>query len=292
MSQETKPGFSTTPLHEAADAGDLPLCRKLVDDGADIDVIDEYGWSPLIRAVQRDHVEVARYLLTQGAPMSYTYQREETPDARKDKNDEMLAIDERLGLRESMREHFKDLPPHLVEEMTGEKARREMRESMVDLHFAPSGEHAIEHARSLPMLELLVVGFGADLNHVAPDGYWPLSSFAESGDLPAVRWLLDHGADPNNTSTGETAIFKALHNDNLEMIQLLIERGAKVNIQDVDGWTPLFACQSVECAKLLLGKGADPTITDQCDFPCWHWTKDPATRDFLKASAEERGMRK
>jgi len=65
-----------------------------------------------------------------------------------------------------------------------------------------------------------------------------------------------------------------------------------VKVQDVDGWTPLFACQSVEAAKLLIEHGADPTITDQCDFPCWQWTKDPATRDFLKASVAKRGGKK
>jgi hypothetical protein len=286
------PGFTTTPLHEASEAGDLPLCLKLVEEGADITALDRFSWSPLIRAVQGDHVEAARYLLTQGAPIDYTYQHEETPEARKRKLEEWAAMDDQLGLRESMREQFKDLPPHLVEEMTSEKARREMHESMVDLHFAPSGEHAIQHATSMPMIELLVVGFGADINHVAPDGYWPLSSFAESGDLPAVRWLLDHGADPNNTSTGETAIFKAVRGNHLEMTRLLIERGAKVNVQDVDGWTPLFACQSVEAVKLLIDHGADPTITDQADFPCWEWCKDDDTRDFLIASAKECGMRK
>lgn len=285
MSPAPKPDFTTTPLHEAARSGDLPLCRKLVDGGADIEALDPFGWSPLVRAVQGDQVEIARYLLTQGAPIGYAYQHEETADAREKKLKEWAAMDERLGLRESMREQFKDLPPHLVEEMTCETAIKQMRESMVDLHFAPSEEHAIEHANSIPMLELLVVEFGADINHVSPDGYWPLSSFAESGDLTAVRWLLDQGADPNNTSTGETALFKALHRNNLEMIQLLIERGAGVNVRDVDGWTPLFACQSVEAAKLLIGRGADPTITDQADFPCWEWTKDLETRDFLKASA-------
>jgi len=285
MHEAPEAPFETSPLHRAAEAGDLSLCQKLVSEGFSIASLDEYGWTPLIHAVQGDHLGVAHYFLQQGASNHFTYQREDTPEARKKEDEKHVAISEQLNLPDSMRKAFKDLPPDLLEEVVNKKAMREMRESMVDLHFAPSSEHAINHASSIPMLELLVVEHNADINHIDQAGYWPLSSFAESGDLAAIRWLLDHGAKPNNTSTGETAIFKAIRDNQLEMIALLIERGAEVNVQDVDGWTPLFACPSVEAAKFLIEQGADPTITDQCDFSCWHWTEDPATRDFLKASA-------
>lgn len=292
MSEASQSEFTTTPLHLAAEAGNHTLCLELLEGGADINALDESAWSPLIRAVQGGHLELARDLLRQGALIHFTYQRHENPRVRSVEVEKFTAIYEQLGLRESMQENFKDLPPSLLDEMLSEKAMREMREAMVDLHFAPSFGNAIEHAESIPMLELLVVDFEADINHIGSDGYWPLYSFAESGDLPAVRWLLDHGADPNNTSTGETALFKAVRHNHFEMVKLLIERGAEANVQDVDGWTPLFCCQSVESAEFLVQHGADPTITDQADFPCWHWTEDPDTRDFLKASAAKRGGQK
>ena len=40
-----------TPLHLACDKGDINLVKKLLDDGADPNVRDEFGFTPLIRAV-------------------------------------------------------------------------------------------------------------------------------------------------------------------------------------------------------------------------------------------------
>jgi ankyrin repeat protein len=42
------------------------------------------------------------------------------------------------------------------------------------------------------------------------------------------------------------------------LIEYLLGKGANVNIQDPDGDTPLFVCETVEMAELLIAKGADP----------------------------------
>ena len=74
--------FQTTPLHTASEQGDLEACKQLIADGADINAYNQYGWSPLILAVQHNHVDTARLLLKAGASMHYTYQREDTPEER------------------------------------------------------------------------------------------------------------------------------------------------------------------------------------------------------------------
>lgn len=45
-----------------------------------------------------------------------------------------------------------------------------------------------------------------------------------------------------------------------EILKLLLERGGNVNTTDEDGDTALHACESVECAKILLDAGADATL--------------------------------
>ena len=64
---------------------------------------------------------------------------------------------------------------------------------------------------------------------------------AEAGLLPVVRYLLDHGADPNDTkgSNGSPALFLALQGGSLDVAFELISRGADVNKCCADGGHPI-----------------------------------------------------
>lgn len=48
-----------TPLHVAAAKGALERVRSLVEAGADVNAVDNAGWTPLHEAVIRGHVEVS-----------------------------------------------------------------------------------------------------------------------------------------------------------------------------------------------------------------------------------------
>eukprot|EP00494_Astrolonche_serrata_P018596 UN18791 len=54
-------------LHQLA--GLWNRVRMLVWNGAHVNAIDRFGFSPLFEAVQRGHKEVAKYLQTQGAKL-------------------------------------------------------------------------------------------------------------------------------------------------------------------------------------------------------------------------------
>lgn len=83
------------------------------------------------------------------------------------------------------------------------------------------------------------------------------------GDYAMVKLLLDHGADPNSSyyqsedsdvipdNTG-TALIHAIFQGNLPVVQLLIERGAKVNnlLEDEDYWgNAVSFAYSVACGR-------------------------------------------
>jgi ankyrin repeat protein len=92
----------------------------------------------------------------------------------------------------------------------------------------------------------------------------PLMWAAYHNDVRMVRLLLDHGADPNQSTYFGTPLSQACWNDGFETAELLIDRGAQVNARDaVADFTPLHWAAGNETlrphmVKLLLGSGADP----------------------------------
>jgi Ankyrin repeats (3 copies) len=95
-------------------------------------------------------------------------------------------------------------------------------------------------------MEVLLIA-GVDINaplapgwRNSPDGF--LVRAASSDQIEAARWLLDHGAVLNHTYEGRTrcaALSRAVDNNNMQMVKLLIERGAEVNAVGWHGETAL-----------------------------------------------------
>ncbi|KAF9188456.1 Ankyrin repeat domain-containing protein 39 [Haplosporangium sp. Z 11] len=62
-----------TALHYASRAGNKDICLLLLNAGADVDATTpELGATPLMRAVQQTHLEVARLLVSYGASLEAT----------------------------------------------------------------------------------------------------------------------------------------------------------------------------------------------------------------------------
>ncbi len=51
-----------------------------------------------------------------------------------------------------------------------------------------------------------------------------------------MRFLLERGANVNHRNTaGETALFRAVYRGNLELVQLLVSKGAETKIKTISG---------------------------------------------------------
>ena len=55
-----------TPLHWAAFKGNLELCKLLVEGGAVVDVMNDFGWKPIHDADHCGHAEVVKFLQKHG----------------------------------------------------------------------------------------------------------------------------------------------------------------------------------------------------------------------------------
>ena len=81
-------------------------------------------------------------------------------------------------------------------------------------------------------------------------------------DLQEVRRLLDAGADPNLQYLHSLwrPIYGAVMVGDAEIIGLLIEKGAKVNVLDAMDRSPLDMARDEKIRNLLLRHGADPKL--------------------------------
>lgn len=88
-------------------------------------------------------------------------------------------------------------------------------------------------------------------------GYMFIASAIESGDLKAVSELLNFGINPNvqGYTFNSTPLIEASAENQTELVKLLLEKGANVNLQNNNGTTALiFAClkDNEEMVKALL----------------------------------------
>lgn len=95
----------------------------------------------------------------------------------------------------------------------------------------------------------------------------PLANAILTGEIKEVRRSLEAGTDPNQLIPGEGGY--PLHfavNSSIEIIQMLIEYGADVNVKDVKGRTPLHIVAaskpSIEKMELLIDNGAGVNAVD------------------------------
>lgn len=94
----------------------------------------------------------------------------------------------------------------------------------------------------------------------------PLENAILNGDIDQVRLHLEAGVNPNQTIPGDNAY--PLHyaaNSHADIIQLLVDHGADVDVKDDKGKTPLH-CAAVraylEGMHVLLENGADVNAVD------------------------------
>uniref|UniRef100_A0A3Q2XYX0 Uncharacterized protein n=1 Tax=Hippocampus comes TaxID=109280 RepID=A0A3Q2XYX0_HIPCM len=84
--------------------------------------------------------------------------------------------------------------------------------------------------------------------------------------VEVARYLIQNGACVYHED-GYTGLHHAAKQGNLEIVNTLLETGqVDVNAQDSGGWTPIIWAaehKHVEVIKVLLNRGADVTINDK-----------------------------
>ena len=120
--------------------------------------------------------------------------------------------------------------------------------------------HSAAYYGDLEMVQVLLE-YEVDVNAQNVLGSTPLNYASRNGhrnDPRVARLLITHGADPNISGPGWdgfTSLHHASINGRVEIVRLLIEHGANVEMKDFKGRTPLDVASGIqreEIVKLLL----------------------------------------
>ncbi|MBN1974173.1 MAG: ankyrin repeat domain-containing protein [Sedimentisphaerales bacterium] len=171
MTGSTIPGqelvnISISAILEAAEKGDLEKVQSLIESGADVNIKNNGGWTPLYMASNGGYLDVAKVLIDKGANVNISNNWGWTP------------------LHTASASGHQDIVKLLLTKGANVKTKR--IGGWTALHQAIAGGHR-------NIVELLV-NSGADVNVEKDDGITPLDLAEQNGKTEIVELLRKHGA--------------------------------------------------------------------------------------------------
>ncbi len=138
-----------------------------------------------------------------------------------------------------------------------------------------------------PEICSLFYSAGMDVNSFTDDGVPLLCVACRNDNMEQLQWLLSHGADINIISKdrGYTPVMDAVWRKNLKMVDILIKKGANLNVMSSDGQSILVLAVgngNSLIVKLLLENGADPDVKDSMGMSARGYAKLFRNEELMK----------
>lgn len=248
-----------TPLIKAAKAGNDAIVKILMKAGADVNAADIGGKTALHHLSTNASLESIKLLMDAGANVNAADNAGMTPIFHIHPNEDNRETVEFLIFR-GAEINIKDgegtslLQHSVIMECSGMTEILKSRGIRGDNIFDSviMGDVAI--------VEKLINEDPALLNSQNPAGFTPLHFAAMTGNKPMLDMLLKRGADVNLlTKNRQSPLHRAL---TVETAQALIDAGANV-VSDSSDFSPiLLPLKSIEVMDLLISKGADVNEKD------------------------------
>jgi len=264
-------------IKEKTDIGEFPLiyhavsanCKSvieiLIEHGANVDISDDYGKTPLGTAVMEGEWDTESYLLENGAAL---YTSDESYYGKYKLHYAVFINDIKMAKK-------------LVDE--GYDVNERMTECDANIFYkylleGDDGHTPLHEAAQFNRMDIaeLLIDAGANVDAVTDgDGYTPLIISAARSSLNTTELLIEKNADVNLTAKKSkySALHAAASDCDVNAVSYLLQNGADVNAKLVDtdkdwisfdGLTPLNLSSltgflSLKCEKtikILIGNGA------------------------------------
>jgi uncharacterized protein len=242
-------GGGLTPLVLAAREGDLESTKLLIAAGADVNQTTEYGWTPLLTATNNRHYQLAAYLIDRGADVNKVNKGNWSPLYLATDNRNIEGGD--FPVPKPDMDHL-DYIKLLLERGANPNLRIKdntlTRTIFTMQWFLEAGATPFIRAAQSSDLELLklLLAHGADpmiktdhedtaLTAAAGVGWVDGVTYEHSpkANVETVKFLLDLGLDPNAANgDGRTSLMVAAAKGRTEVIQILVDHGAKLDTRD------------------------------------------------------------
>ncbi|MCJ1330704.1 hypothetical protein MMC10_007390 [Thelotrema lepadinum] len=237
---DRRDSLDRTPLMEAAISDEGALIELLLSYGATVDAADQYGDTPLLHLmdfffpatlIEENRIErLAKHksalmaLLNGGANVNARNEKGEVALhlAADNGNTEAIRILLEHGAQSDPQDGIGNTPLFRVVnqllEKRGDNLRADLRATAI----------------------LLVKQGGADINTRNLAGETPINSIISRDDTNLAKVLFEAKPDMNPANQPETPLALAIQQNSPVMVSLLLEYGARVDLKDAMGATPLF----------------------------------------------------
>ena len=256
-------------LCEAAEAGDIPKLRELLDKGAEIDA-SHWGEGALYKAMANYKYDAALFLLDRGANPNKRQAGTNNPTPF------YLATDS---------------PAHVLKKMLAKGG--DIHENQPDpALYYPIGRSNVENVKILlkagatfneRLIELAEEGVRSryrdrakqivKLLQKSPDGGLFLKYFIAKNRLDGIKGALRNGTNVNyKDGGGKTALMHAAEKKDDKFVKALLEKNAEIDLQDKEGKTALMHAAKVgrtKTAKALLEADANTELEDRRGKTVW-----------------------
>ncbi|XP_041500508.1 ankyrin repeat and KH domain-containing protein 1-like isoform X9 [Microtus oregoni] len=270
-----KKGF--TPLILAATAGHVGVVEILLDKGGDIEAQAERTKdTPLSLACSGGRQEVVDLLLARGANKEHRNVSDYTPLSLAASGGyvNIIKILLNAGAEINSRTGSKlGISPLMLAAMNGHVPAVKLLLDMgsdINAQIETNRNTALTLACFQGRAEVvsLLLDRKANVEHRAKTGLTPLMEAASGGYAEVGRVLLDKGADVNAPpvpSSRDTALTIAADKGHYKFCELLINRGAHIDVRNKKGNTPLWLASNgghFDVVQLLVQAGADVDAAD------------------------------